>query len=212
MIKLCPKCKVEKSDSEFNRRYQGRALSSYCKECSRAVSRAFNAALPKKGTRNGGWGGKRKKKTPEEIFDTGYQIDAKSGCWLWTGLLTSSGYGKIGWHIIAHRFSYERFNGPIPDGMFVCHSCDTPACVNPAHLWIGTTDDNMADMAAKKRSAHGARHSKSIPVDVVLTAYEAMSEGMPTTRAAKEFGLSETMAWMVKRRKTWHFAEPAAHV
>ena len=81
-----------------------------------------------------------------------------SGCWLWTGQKSQKGYGilqtqksnKIKKHR-AHRLSYEIFKGPIPEGMYVCHSCDTPACINPEHLWVGTVQQNNADRVEKMR-------------------------------------------------------------
>lgn len=95
--------------------------------------------------------------TPEERFLYKTLPEPNTGCWLWLGALTGRGYGQIkvkGVAVLAHRFSYEMHKGKIPDGVYVCHTCDTPSCVNPSHLWLGTAKDNMVDKAVKRRGAY----------------------------------------------------------
>ncbi len=83
------------------------------------------------------------------------KVEKTETCWLWTGRLDKLGYGDIRAHgrrQRAHRVSWQFAHGAIPDGMFVCHRCDTPPCVNPAHLFVGSAADNNRDMAAKGRN------------------------------------------------------------
>jgi hypothetical protein len=86
--------------------------------------------------------------------------EPNSGCWLWEGSVTSDGYGRIGVgrgiSRNAHRVSYSAFVCPIPDGMHVLHHCDTPCCVNPSHLFLGSHIDNIRDMDRKGRRANTA--------------------------------------------------------
>jgi hypothetical protein len=81
----------------------------------------------------------------------------ETGCWLWQGSRTSKlpkGYGIIfiaGKYHTTHRVSYALFRAPVPEGLCVLHECDTPLCINPAHLWLGTQADNVADRRRKGR-------------------------------------------------------------
>lgn len=88
------------------------------------------------------------------------------GCLEWSGHRQRQGYGQVqylGKRMLAHRLAWQFAHGPIPEGMFVCHRCDNPPCCNVQHLFLGTNDDNMKDMARKGRAdrtkkACGAAH------------------------------------------------------
>lgn len=81
-----------------------------------------------------------------------------NGCWVWQGR-TWKGYGSFSIQrspahqgtVGAHRWAYEHWVGPIPTGLIVCHTCDNPPCVNPAHLFVGTHQDNARDREQKGR-------------------------------------------------------------
>jgi len=97
--------------------------------------------------------------TPEQRFNKKYVINEDTDCWEWTHALNNIGYGMFRWATnkmrTAHRVSYELHKGPIPNGLFVCHTCDNPKCVNPEHLWVGTRKDNFDDMVSKGRFVQG---------------------------------------------------------
>jgi len=81
--------------------------------------------------------------------------EPNSGCWLLERGIAENGYGLMHWDgkdRLTHRLSYMAFNGPIPEGMCVCHRCDTKSCVRPSHLWLGSKASNSRDMVQKGRN------------------------------------------------------------
>lgn len=81
---------------------------------------------------------------------------APDDCWVYVGPTKQGGYGRFSYGCggkkkLAHRVAWELANGPIPDGLLVCHSCDNPPCCNPKHLFLGTHQDNKDDAVAKDR-------------------------------------------------------------
>lgn len=110
----------------------------------------------------------------------------------------------------AHRVSWELHRGPIPPGLFVLHKCDTPPCVNPDHLFLGTQQDNLADMRAKGRSRRGEvpqgeEHpdAKLTAEDVRIIKFAYACGGAFQATIGEVFGVSQAVISAVVRRQIW---------
>lgn len=134
----------------------------------------------------------------------------ESGCWLWLGGVDAKGYGVMSGNGKAHRVSYEAHKGPIPCGLSVCHRCDVPLCVNPAHLFLGTTADNMADKKRKNRCAAGAAHGLSRMTDAEVRSIRRLrSKGLTYRAIAERLGINRNAVGEVLRGVTWRHVDVA---
>jgi hypothetical protein len=127
------------------------------------------------------------------------------GCWIFLGCLNHAGYGwfttQTGVTILAHRASFSEFVCDIPEGMSVLHSCDTPSCINPDHLSLGTQVENMADMSRRGRAQSGDRHFLARLTAEKVRAIRASKTGCTTI--AREYGVSPMTILDARHRRTW---------
>lgn len=172
--------------------------------CKPAKSRGWCNTHYEKWRRNGSPTGVAPRKTQTERFYGKYTV-ADSGCWEWHGAKDSCGYGRFGIGRAtcqnAHRVSYTIHVGPIPEGFQVCHKCDNPSCVNPAHLFLGTHKDNMDDRGKKQRTARGERNGKSV-ITNEIAAYIRGSK-LSERVIAKELGIHRGTVNAVRSGRTW---------
>ena len=137
-------------------------------------------------------------------------IVADSGCWEWAGVKDRDGYGVFGHHrgkqLRAHRASYTEHIGEIPDGACVCHKCDNPSCINPDHLFIGSTRENTEDMIKKGRKfiTSGSLHGMSKLTDKdVSEIIELRKSGLLLKEIAAIYGVSFQHVSLITHRKSW---------
>lgn len=162
-------------------------------------------------------------------------------CWIWGGAGYRNGYGAfaIGRKTnTAHRASYILHKGPIPEGMFICHTCDVKNCVNPDHLWAGDQVANMQDCIRKGRHSHGETHSEflrnrnmkredcafvkyphlvprgeknfgaKLTDDKVRLVRVLISQGERQCVIAKQMGVSTGVISQIRHRKAWSHVDP----
>lgn len=131
-----------------------------------------------------------------------YAIDS---CWYWTGCVCKFGYGRIrvnGVSELSTRISYTLFKGGIPDGMYVCHRCDNPACVNPDHLFLGSQSDNMKDMMNKgRRGYYGEENPRTkLKESDILTI---RSGAFTVTELMTKYQMTYSGVWNIIHRRSW---------
>lgn len=141
------------------------------------------------------------------------KVQKTASCWLWTGSIGTKGHGlfRPGSGLTgAHRFSWELHHGPVPAGQNVLHNCpggDNPACVNPAHLWLGTLSENNTDRHQKGRDnpAVGKGHYRAAftEADIEAIRRRYAAGGVLQSQLAAEYGVNKHTIHCIIRRKTW---------
>lgn len=136
-------------------------------------------------------------------------VIAPNGCWMWIAGANGRGYGSFTLkdrQVPAHRLAWMYLNGPMPKGMYACHRCDTPPCVNPDHLFAGTHADNMMDMRMKGRAASGATvgagRTKLVP-DQVREIRLRLGRGDQPVAVARDFGVTRQCIYVIAKGITW---------
>ena len=123
-------------------------------------------------------------------------------CWLFQGARDPEGYGRISYQrrsAKAHRVSWVLHRGEIPDGAMVLHRCDTPACVNPEHLELGTNSENMQQMYDRGRGNHSPRTPGKLSMEQVQEIRESPD---PVPALAKRFSVTRTTIYNIRSGKT----------
>lgn len=143
----------------------------------------------------------------KERIEQNVALIPESGCWLWEGAVSASGYGKLRskyTQYAAHKVSYELFKGPVELGKYVCHHCDVRSCVNPDHLFLGSPKDNQQDMAKKMRHAYGDKNGNSKLSEQQAKSILSMKDsGKTKTSIGKQFGVSRVAVAKIWSGELW---------
>lgn len=153
----------------------------------------------------------------QDILKQRREPDA-NGCMNWLRAKGKDGYGHIyyeGKHCRAHRVIWQHFNGSIPTGLFVCHTCDNPLCCNEKHLFLGTPLDNSRDMVEKGRQIKGSQQpNTSLTEGQVIEMRKAYADGTPLSELAEIYPTSRSGIGHIVMGRRWKyvpFAVSQAH-
>lgn len=132
-------------------------------------------------------------------------VNEITDCWIYTGRINKDGYGRIGKSAVAHREAYRLWVGQLVKGLYVCHTCDNPACINPKHLFLGTPLKNVADKVAKNRQAVGGKGiaSKLTAEQVIEIRTRYSQGGISQAKLASEYGVKSNAIGAIVRGKSW---------
>lgn len=134
-------------------------------------------------------------------------LESETGCWEFIGARTGAGYGAIwlnGKNRATHILAYELEKGAIPNGKFVLHECDNPACCRPDHLFLGTHQDNKDDEVAKDRHVYGERVGNHVLTETeVLEIRRLRKLGHKRSYVARRFGVSHTAIYYIETGRNW---------
>ena len=144
----------------------------------------------------------------ERFLSKSSQSETSSGCLEWTGKPDRNGYGRLGFdggELYAHRTAFELYSQvKIPRGMQVRHKCDNRRCVNPAHLELGTMQDNMMDKMSRQRQSKGETHnSAKLKEGDILRVRSLLKEGIAQKVIAKEYGVDQSLISLISSGKIW---------
>lgn len=136
-------------------------------------------------------------------------INADTGCWEFLGHRDECGYGRIhrdGKLVRVHRATFEDRNGPLPEGIEACHSCDNPPCWNPGHLYAGTHTQNMGDMIKRRRRRElrgSEKPTAKLTEQKVAEIKARLQNGEQCSVLGREYGVTECAIGFIKRGRTW---------
>jgi hypothetical protein len=219
-MKVCTKCFIPKEEKEFNRNARAvDGLTWDCRACvnKRAAEYRSRPEIKARWRAPGGYADTFEAKLERDKKRFWDQVKAEVGsCWLWQGPKSSDGYGRFnsrayGKRFRAHRFAWLATFGTLPEELHGCHKCDTPLCVRPDHLFMGTARENSHDAQQKGRLSvpgkglKGAanKRAKLTETDVVAIR-QAYADGVSKIPGlARRYGVSTTVIHHVVTRKSW---------